>query len=97
MEVSLAIGLTPSMRLCGTAYALVMTRLPQLTGADEHTIEIMSETNTTVAPTTTTPCACAGAAKAQPAAAPAAQPQAQPAAAPAPAAPKAAKRNARKR
>lgn len=78
-------------------YALVISRLPYLPGNLEHEIEIMSETNTTAKPNTPTPCACTGAAKAQPTAAPAAQPQTQPGAAPVPVAPKVGKRNARKR
>ena len=97
MEVSQDRQLMSRGRLCGMAYAFGMTRLPSLTGTDEHITEIMNETNTTVTPTAPTTCACSGPAKAQPTAAPAAQPQAQPVAAAAPAAPKAAKRNSRKR
>jgi hypothetical protein len=78
-------------------YAQEVSRLLFLTRNHRYKIDIMSEAIIPVKPTaTSTPCACAGAAKAQPTAAPAAQPKTQPVAAPAPAAPKAGKLNARK-
>jgi hypothetical protein len=81
----------------GTPHALEASRLPRITGNLEYNTDIMSETTSPVTSTTSTPCACAGAAKAQPATAPAVQSPVQPAAAPAPAVPKAGKRSSRKR